>query len=293
MTIRTNLVACLLAILFAPPGYADQEVDQTQSVEPLGTVRIHNARGELKIQGWDRPEVRVVGELDDIARHLLFEVDGNLTVVHVDMPRRNVNWGDGSDLKIYVPERGQLQIDGVSSDVEVDGVVGRIAIRTVSGDVDLKGIGIHTRVKTVSGDIDVDDGSGKLSVISTSGDLDIDVQADDVLVDTMNGDIELRLGRFNRLMATSVNGSMQLTGELNTAGKLTAKTVNADMEVKLVAPVNARVIAVSLVGGSIENDLTDEEPRRNQARRLVLDTRSGDGSADVRLHTVNGSIEIN
>jgi len=52
----------------------------------------------------------VVGELDDLAKRLLFKVDDDVTIVRVVMSKRNVNWGDGSDLGDYVPRGAKLQI---------------------------------------------------------------------------------------------------------------------------------------------------------------------------------------
>lgn len=71
---------------------------------------LNNPRGDFTIHGWDRPEVAVVGELDDLAKRLLFKVDDDVTIVRVVMSKRNVNWGDGSDLEIYVPRGAKLQI---------------------------------------------------------------------------------------------------------------------------------------------------------------------------------------
>ncbi len=288
---RARTLGLAAALVAANVVLADEKVDKTLSVNPLGTIRIHNPRGDIEVTGWDRDEVRVEGELDDLAKNLVFRVDGDVAIIRVELPRKNANWGDGSELDIRVPQSARVLVDGLSSDIDVSGVQGEMAIRSVSGDVDVDGIESRTRIKTVSGDVDVSDGAGPLGVTTTSGDVDIDVHATRVVVDSITGDVDLKLERFDRLIATSKNGALHLSGELNAGGQLVANTTNADIDVELRSPVNARIQAVAMGGGSIDNDLTDDKPRKGDGRR-VLTTVAGDGSGAVKLTTVNGAIEI-
>ena len=287
-----SVLICLVLANSGQIVWADEDIDQTRTVDPTGTVKIHNPRGDLEIHGWDRSEVQVEGDLDDLAESVQFEVDGKFTLIRVALPTSNVNWGDGSDLNIYVPHASRLQVDGVSADIEVEDVSGAIAIRTVSGDVEVSGIGSNTRIETVSGDVDVDDRTGRLSVVTTSGDLDLDIDADDVFVDTMSGDVDLQLGSFTKLAAESVSGSLKIAGNLNQAGSIQAKTVNADIDLELTAPVNAHIQAMAVVEGGISNALTDDQPKRMHSRQTILKTVSGDGSAQIALNTISGEINI-
>ena len=272
--------------------WAGEDINQTKIVDPTGTVKIHNPRGELEVHGWERSEVQIDGDLDDLAETVRFEVEGKFTRIHIGLPTKNVNWGDGSKLDIYVPYASGLQIDGVSTDIDVDGVTGAIAIRTVSGDIEVSGTSSFIQIETVSGDVDVNDSTGKLSVVTTSGDLDLEVDASDIFVDTMSGDVDLQLGAFDKLTAESVGGSLKLAGKLNRAGSIYAKTVNADIALELTAPVNAKIQATAIANGEISYALTDDRPKQLNSTQTVLNAVSGDGSAQITLNTVNGAIEI-
>ena len=292
-----HILRVVPAILLVSAGlyqlaWAGEDVDESQAVEPAGIVRILNPRGDIEVHGWDRAEVRINGELDDLAESLTFNVDGNATLIRVGLPKKNVNWGDGSELDIYVPANCQLKIDGISADIEVEGVTGAIAIRTVSGDVDVQGIGSRTQITTVSGDVEVSEGTGMLKVVTTSGDFEADVDATHVSVDTMSGDVELRLGEFDTLALSSVSGTLQAEGRLNGAGRTSAKTVGGDIELRLIEPVNAHIRARTIAGGEIDNELTEDEPTRLPPNRWVLESTVGDGSAEIRLRTVSGTIEL-
>jgi DUF4097 and DUF4098 domain-containing protein YvlB len=287
VTAGTLVVVCL-----CHPALAGEDVDESKAVGPACLVRILNPRGEIEVHGWDRAEVRVAGELDDLARSLTFEVDGDTGLIQVDMPEKNVNWGDGSELDIYLPTTCKLKIEGVSGEISVEEVTGPVAIRTISGDVEVQGIGSRTQINTASGDVEVSGGTGMLKVITTSGDLYAEVDASDVFVDTMSGDAELQLGDFDALSLHSVSGTLQVEGRLNPAGRISAETVSGDIELQLQQPVNARIRASSVASGEIDNDLTDDEPTRLISRQLVLESTLGDGSAEINLNTVSGRIEL-
>ena len=273
----------------AQSAWADQTIEQTLAADPLGVVRIHSPRGDLTVKAWDKDEVKVEGEVDDLAEAFEFERSGKRTVISVLAPRRNLTRGDGSDLVVHVPQTSALTIDATSTDIDVEAVTGAIAIRTVSGDVDVDDAGELTHIKTVSGDVDVEGAFGKLLVFTTGGDLDIDAAATEVVVDTMNGDIELKLEAFRDLRANSVNGTLEIDGHLASHGQLKAKTVNSSIELELHEPLDMEIYAASM--GEISNDLTEDRPQQS-GPRWVLRTVTGQGSSQVVVGSVNGEIEI-
>ena len=289
---RPIIISLLSQLILTTSVWAGQDVELSQAVEPLGLVQIINPRGELDVRGWDRSEVHVEGEIDDLADNIEFLVDGRSTLLRVDFPKKHANWGDGSDLTVYVPVNCKLKIEAVSTEVDVEGVAGMMSIRTISGDVEVSGIGNKTHINTVSGDVEVTEGEGILKVTTLSGNLRVTVDATDISVDTMSGDVEIELGTFNTLMATSVNSSLQLSGVLGEDGQVSAQSVNGNIELELGSPVNATVKARTVAGGDIDNDLTDDEPIRQPSRQMILNAIAGSGSAAIQLHTVSGDIEL-
>lgn len=281
------------AALLAPSAVlAGEEVDESKPAEHEGTVRIENVRGEIDIIGWDKPEIRVEGELDDLAQGLQFRVSGDETLIRIEMPDSNVNWGDGSDLEIHVPTRSRLNIDGVSTDIELNRVTGALMIRSVSGDVEASDVGDGVQINTVSGDVELSGGNGRIQVVTVSGELTLAVQATDISVSTVSGEITLELGNFDALGASTVNGEVSIGGRLNQSGHLRVTSVNGDLVLTLEEPVNARIEARTGPGGEIENALTDDEPRDIFPNQMKLESRSGDGSGLIELTTVNGEIRL-
>jgi DUF4097 and DUF4098 domain-containing protein YvlB len=290
---RRFATACIVATAcLYPLAWAGEDVDRSLAVDPEGMVEIFNPRGEIEVYGWDRAEVRVVGELDDLAERLRFEVHGNTTIIRVELPERNVNWGDGSELEIYLPATSMLKIDGVSAEVEVEGVAGAIAIRTITGDVEVQGIRSRTQINTVSGDVEVMEGTGSLTVVTTTGDCKAELDATSVSIDTMSGAVELELGAFDTLNLSSVSGTLEVEGRLNPAGRVSAQSVDGDIELRFGGPVNAQIRARTVAGGEIDNELTEDEPATLSSSQLLLETTSGDGSAEIHVSTVSGTIEL-
>ncbi len=288
---RTLLSAAIAASLMAP-AWADEEVDETRSAEPDGIVEIINTRGNVVIEGWDENEVHVEGELDDLTEEFVFEVDGNRTLIEVKVPKSHVNWGDGSDLEIKVPENSRVSFEGVSTDATVTAIAGGIKIRTVSGDINAFEISKQVNVKTVSGDIDVRNSSGQANVSSVSGDLELDIDSSRVVLDTVSGDVDANLETFERLRANAVSGDIDVEGHFADSGEIDISSVSSEISLELEAPLNATITAQTGPGGDITNMVNDDEVETKFPAMNRLNTKVGDGSGSIKIRTVSGDIRI-
>lgn len=279
--------------LFALVVAAGDRVDLAKPAPADAIVRIENTRGEVVVTGWDRNQVAVAGELDDLAEGLLFEVDGRHVRIEVRMPRKDVNWGDGSDLRIHVPEGSRVSFEGVSTDLEIKNIRGGSQLRTVSGDIDATDMHERLNVNSVSGDIDLRGATGPASVSSTSGDMSLVLTSTDVMVDTVSGDIELELGLFEKLSVRSVSGEIEIEGQLMPNGRVEMSSVSGDIAFNLGDPVNADVNVRSGIGGDIRNRFNDQKPEDNFPGGQKLDTVVGDGSGRISIRTVAADIRLN
>ncbi len=274
-------------------AYAGETIDETRAVPSDSTVSIHNTRGEVRISGWDKDEVSVVGELDDLATGFTFEVDGAQTIFRVEMPTRDVSYGDGSKLEIKMPVNGRVDFDGVSTDVSVTGINGGISVHSISGDITGSRIEHRLMINSVSGDIDFSDAGGKAKFTTVSGDMDLELRSEAVSLNAVSGDIKLRLNNFDTVLASTVSGELEVVGSLSASGSINVNSVSGDVRLDLKAPVNARIDVNTGPGGDIENNLTDDKPRDVFPAQMVLKSKSGDGSASIAVRTVTGDVELN
>jgi DUF4097 and DUF4098 domain-containing protein YvlB len=288
-----GLTGKLLLLLILPVMVeAGESVDERRTVSRDGFVEIHITRGEVGITGWDEDVVEVTGELDDLASGLTFEVRDGKTFIRVEMPRHNVNYGDGTDLDIRLPRTGSVEFEGVSTDVTLSGVMGGTGIRSVSGDIRARGLDKRIRIKSVSGEVDVTDANGKMKVSTVSGDLNLDVNASDITVDAVSGEVDLTLGDFDSLRVATVSGDQAIEGHLNNSGHMTMKSVSGEISLRFTDKVSARIDAKTGPGGDISNDMTADEPEDIFPAQMKLQTTLGDGSGSIIISTVTGDINL-
>ncbi len=191
---------------------AGEDVDETLPASASGSIKIVNTRGEVEIIGWDRNEIHIEGELDDLAEELIFEVKGDRARIEVRLPRRNVNWGDGSDLEIHIPMNSKVDFDGVSTDTTIETVSGGLRVRSVSGDITASALENQVHINTVSGNIDVSDASGNAHISTVSGEIHLEMSSSSIILGTVSGEIDAEFEEFTTLRANAVSGDIEVEG---------------------------------------------------------------------------------
>ncbi len=292
MTGNARILATLAGILWLSTGFAGEDVDRTIAAASSGSVKITNTRGEVDIFGWDKDEIRVKGELDALTEEFIFKVEGNQARIEVRLPRHNVNWGDGSDLEIYVPENSRVDFKGVSTDATFKNILGGLRVRSVSGDISVDQIRKRVHIKSVSGDVDVSDSSGEVNISTVSGEIQLEMTSLRIMLDTVSGDIEAEFAEISMLRVNAISGGIEVEGRLVDHGKIDISGVSSDLVLKLVEPVNAQLSVETGPGGDIDNSLTDDEPIERFPSRMALEVTLGSGTGEIHLRTVSGDIRI-
>jgi DUF4097 and DUF4098 domain-containing protein YvlB len=291
-TIVSVLVSGTLLGILSTQAIAGDAISQSLAAPADAIISINNIRGDVMLKGWEQAEVEITGELDDLAEKLVFNVKGNHVIIEVQMPSRDVNWGDGSDLTIHVPVLSRVKFVGVSSDVSAKDIQGGMQLQTVSGDIFAHEIGSQLMVSTVSGHIEVDGSTGRLRASAISGDLHIESAATDATFETVSGDQRLMLQHFDQASVRSVSGDVVLSGHLNDGGGLGITSVSGEIEVGLQTLLNATVKAVAGFGGSIDDGWNDGEVDDSGPMGERLKTVVGPGSAEVSLRGVSADITL-
>ena len=286
--------AVLMGTLMLIPSlaYAGEKVDKSLDAQSDGVVEIHNVRGDIRVIAWDNSEVKVTGELDDLTAKFIFESQGKVTYLKVEIPRRNANRGDGSDLKIMVPRGSRVDFNGVSTDLLLEQVEGGVDLRSVSGDLKVHDVKEQLFLNTVSGDIDVKNSAGQAKLNTVSGDIEAEMDSSEVSVNAVSGDIRLALKSYNSLVASTVNGEIWVTGQQQDGGKSMLSSVNGDITLSFDDAVNARVSIKSGPGGSIRNSISSDPVEDVFPNQQRLRATLGDGSGQIKAGTVNGSITL-
>jgi DUF4097 and DUF4098 domain-containing protein YvlB len=307
---KTALIALLTTSFFSLAG---EKVDKSLPASDISRVNIENLRGEVSINGWDKAEVSITGELDDESEGLVFQNRDGSIFIKVKMPRRlDNNWQvKKSSLVINMPKNVRVTFSGVSSDVKITGLNRGAEIQSVSGSIVAKNISEFIDFNTVSGDIKSDSLSGKIRLSSVSGDITDNTstgrltlkvvsgeisahsQASEVSVNNVSGDIELKLKQVDELVISTVSGEVESELSLNKNAEVRLSSVSGDFEMNFIGLINASFSIDSNAGGDIVNKLSSDRVKHDKygpSSRLYF--QMGDGSASVKANTVSGEIKL-
>jgi DUF4097 and DUF4098 domain-containing protein YvlB len=267
-----------------------KEIDESRDVQADGLIKIEILRGEIKIKGWSETRVQIKGELDELAEGLRFEVREGVTKIEVEMPRKHVNWGDGSDLIIYVPIRSRVAVKAVSTDIEVRDVLGGMQLRSIIGDIILENGQERMSIKTVSGSIETTNTSGTVQANSASGDIGVRDHQGDLVIETLSGDIDIEARLVGHLRGASISGDVMIEAEFsqNVSAELT--TVSGDIGVNIGEPLDLK-FRVNSNSGDIGNGLSEDEVV-NEFGMRSLQGQVGSGAGSLTVRSVSGAIEL-
>lgn len=287
-----KLIATTLILLLAMPVVAE-EVDKTLEAAADGQVDISNVEGSITVTGWSRNQVEVTGTLGRNVEELIFERNKDKVTVKVKVPRRG-GPGIDSDLHINVPQQSSINVSGVSADINVTEVMGEQRLRTVSGDVSTESAASDVMAESVSGDVEVDGDNSDIETRAStvSGDVTLFRVSGTVSAESVSGDVIVDEGSFSRAHLTVVNGEVLFQAQLQKGGKLSAETVNGEVDVEFVGDLSAK-IDVSTTNGRIRNCFGPEAERTSKyAPGWSLRFTEGDGDGRVDISTVNGRVNL-
>ena len=287
-----KLVSAILMCLLAATGYAE-EVDRTVDAADDGHVDVSNISGAVTIRGWQRDAVEVTGTLGRNVEELIVERDGDTVLVKVKVPRKSGR-GIDSELLINVPQNSSLDIGTVSADIDVTDVHGEQSLHTVSGNVTTEYTGADMEAESVSGDVEItgDQVDGEIEASTVSGDVTLFRLAGEIEAASVSGNVIVDEGSFSRAELGTVNGEIIFHAELRDESKLSADTVNGDIDIEFVGDVSAR-IEIDTFNGAIRNCFGPKAERTSKyTPGWELEFTEGDGGGDVNISTMNGRVSL-
>lgn len=279
----------LLATAAAPAG-AGERIEQRRNAAPDGLVEIDNAAGSIRVVGWDKDEVEVVGTLGDRADGL--EVSGSPHRINIAVETHGNPHSIHSTLEIKVPKRSRLLIDSFAAAIAVEGVDGLIEAETVNSGITIAAGSKEVRAESVNGGVEVSCPCRRVEASSVNGPVTIRGASGVVEASTVNGRLLVEGGSFERAQLESVSGGVQFQGDLDSAATLDVETVSGSVE--LVLPANASAdFSISSFSGAITNEF-GPEPRRisRYTSEKELEFSTGSGGATVTIHTLSGGIRL-
>jgi len=284
----------LAGLLLSSVALAGEEIDKTLAADADGEVLISNIAGTVDIHGWDKKEVRVVGELGREVRELVFERDGSHVEIRVEIEGGKHRRVHDTDLEIWVPQESEIEVITVSADIEVLGVHGMQHLHSVSGSVDTQVWENDLEIRSVSGDASVlgHGHAGMITINMVSGDADIENVSGEIEVQSVSGDLGLELGDIHSIRVRSTTGDMEISGKLAKGARVMVESINGDADIMFDGSVSAE-IEIETFNGEIDNCFGPEARRTHKyAPGRELSFTEGDGNGEIRIKTLNGDVTL-
>lgn len=297
MKTTMQLVVFLLAGLVPVLGNADTTVDETRALDPNARVSVSNVSGEVRVTGWDRPEIRVTGSLGEDVRELSMEGDAQSMKVRVVLPDNRRGRMDASaDLEIRLPMSADLQVETVSAEIRVAGMEGRLDLETVSGGIETDAASPEIQTESVSGAIEIRgrDRETRIEAESISGNIDIGGLSGEAKAETVSGTIRVRDVRLSRASLSTTSGSIDFQGPLLAGGRYRGEAISGSIGFQILGEADAE-FEIETFSGNISNDFGPPAQKKSQygpGRQLSFRIGEGGEPARVRLNSMSGSIRL-
>lgn len=284
----------LFPLLIAVPGIAlaGESIQERADMSASGKVTVVNISGDIDISTWDRDEVELTGELGEDSE-LVFDVSGGNVRIEVETEDSS-GWGRGpepTDLVVRVPVGADLDISGVSSNIQIDDAGGdTLEAESVSGDVEVTGDVERLELTSVSGDVEFRGMATRSSVETVSGDIDLEGLSGELEVSLVSGDVSLIGGEFESGRFESVSGSLELDLGVSRNGRLSVETMSGDAILGLPSGQEGEFRAQTFSGDIRSEFGKAVRDRTGPGQRL--EHVEGDGGAVIRVESFSGDIRI-
>jgi DUF4097 and DUF4098 domain-containing protein YvlB len=200
-------------LLVASSGATGQEFeeifDQSFPLTSGGEIGLENINGDVSVEVWERPEVRVYAVKKASSQELLdgLKIDITATGSAVLIDTRYPSTRKGHDSgRTFTNVEYTLSIPRLANVDEIELVNGNLTIVGVEGSV---------QAESVNGTIVVRDGSGNASLSTVNGGIELYADrlgsGDSVDLESVNGDVHLFLGASAgaEVRAETVNGKIR------------------------------------------------------------------------------------
>lgn len=249
MFIRTVILSVALALSLSANAEVTKEETFSFKISDGGSFSLSNVNGGISVVGGNGDTIEVLAikkagsqkQLDEI--EIKISESANSVEIETDLPssKRWFHWGDdGAQVtyEVIVPSGINLDsIEAVNGEVEIRGVSGDVNASTVNGEINLEDLAADAEIDTVNGTINASfaklEGQQKVKASTVNGRMTLRLPADadvDVNADTLNGNISA--GDFDLEVDKGFVGS-DLNGEIgNGSASLNLDTVNGSIKIR-------------------------------------------------------------
>lgn len=273
-------------------------------VDPKINVSLCVQGGNVKINGWDRNEVRIfVNEGSPVGfkvRQKSRQTEKPVWIMVVAFDKKNAEITDecisGSEIEIDAPRTAVFDIKSQESRAVIDSI-GKVTIKNNEGDVVLNNISDGITAVVYEGDVIVEKSSGAMNLQSIIGNISVSGASPSEIGDvfkakTNNGAISLNSIEHRQMEVNTGSGSIKYDGEILNNGQYSFGTQTGSIVMFLPVVSSCKISAVYGYG-TFNSELPMKKVEKNPSTATKsLTAIMGEGGAALNFTTYNGSINI-
>lgn len=266
-------------------------------------------QGTVKVNGWNRNEVRVY--VQDGSKFgfnvrekssrtgdpIWIKVMGVAIKGKYGAPQECIS---GNEIEIDVPVNATIGIRGNETTTTID-TVRKVEVKTVEGDITLRNISGGIFAYAGQGDVSVEASTGAMMLETTTGNILVFEASPSEIGDsfkakTNGGTISLQDLRHRQVEVGSISGSVLYSGVIRNGGSYNLSTSKGSIRM-LIPADSACQLQATFGAGNFSSDpelgikLLTENVSEGPIKSIVGKLGTG-GDAAVKLTTNNGSISI-
>lgn len=258
--------------------------------------------GNLKVNGWDRNEVRALVENGTnvgfkVAAKNEQNVPAAIRIINYD-PAKTTAFGiqdclRGENIEIDAPRGAILRIEGRQFEGDISAVA-QVSIKNDSGDIFLRNIAQGIEAKTYMGDLRVENSGGAMNLDNTNGNIVVyNVKPNNFseifTADTQSGAISLQSVNFSQVSTKTSSGTISYSGLISNSGQYVFKT-NTGSILLNVPPQSSFVVRAIYNYGTFNTDMPLTNVVKTPRPTQQLTGVSGSGEATLQIETYKGTI---
>jgi hypothetical protein len=261
-------------------------------------------QGNLKINGWNRAEIRVVvreGSKFSFKVQYKNPTSGLPALVSINgYDKKNYAsecvWGD--EIEIDAPVNATINVKGKEIHTSID-TVRKAAVNIIGGDIVLNNVPEGITASTGQGDITVEASTGPMALETTTGNVVVFDSGPREIGDifrakTNSGNLSLQQLLYRQVEVNSISGSVLFSGDVVEGASYAMGTTNGSISLQLPTTANFQLAAIFVAGNfrtEIPYKLLTENLSPGSVKNINAKFGKG-GESVVKLTTSNGSIAI-
>lgn len=258
----------------------------TSFAVPHGSrLTVSNFGGTISVKAWGRSAVRIEAVHPEIV-HVWVGREGTSydvrTIAPPGPPPR-------VDYQVSAPAWMSLNLDGVYTDLVVEGWKSDVLARTVRGQVKVSGGEGLIRLSAIDGTVDAGGARGRVQVNAVNGGVSVRDAEGEITVEAVNGNVMLERVRSRMVEAATVTGDVRYLGYIQNAGRYRFTSHAGNVDVELPEHPDATV-RISTFRGGFESAFPVPALRARHAQNFSFTLGNGDAAID--LESFEGMIRL-